>query len=77
MVDVPRYTPALAHAMDAMGGVRYIFLTHQDDVGDHAKWAARFGAQRIMHEADVRTRQGTQYVGLGVWVWGAIMRLKT
>lgn len=30
-----------------------MFLTHQDDVADHAKWAARFGCERIIHEDDV------------------------
>ena len=69
MIDVPRYNPALAAAIEKMGGVRTIFLTHQDDVGDHAKWAARFKAIRIMHQADVRRSRGTQCVWVSACWW--------
>jgi glyoxylase-like metal-dependent hydrolase (beta-lactamase superfamily II) len=53
MVDSPRATRALGDGIDALGGVRQIFLTHRDDVADHAHWAARFSAERILHRADV------------------------
>lgn len=33
----------------AVGGVDYIYLTHIDDVADHAKFASYFGAKRIIH----------------------------
>ena len=46
--------------MQAMGGVRFIFLTHRDDVADHAQWAAEFGAQRIIHASECNARQGTE-----------------
>jgi glyoxylase-like metal-dependent hydrolase (beta-lactamase superfamily II) len=36
-----------------MGGVRMMFLTHRDDVADHEKWAAQFGAERVLHRDDV------------------------
>jgi glyoxylase-like metal-dependent hydrolase (beta-lactamase superfamily II) len=36
-----------------MGGLRFLFLTHRDDVADHARWQARFGCERVMHEDDV------------------------
>src|SRR5262245_58503827 len=39
-----------------MGGVRWMFLTHRDDVADHEKWAARFKTERIMHHDDVTRR---------------------
>jgi glyoxylase-like metal-dependent hydrolase (beta-lactamase superfamily II) len=38
-----------------LGGVRTMLLTHQDDVADHAKWHERFGCERVIHRADVRT----------------------
>ena len=117
LVDVPRWTPLLAQRLAALGGVRWIFLTHRhalplhpsrvllcglplkvaagapvpfapppaavgpqgtllpptrfpptppcllarrDDVGDHAAWAAHFGAQRIIHRLEVSPRQGTE-----------------
>lgn len=59
LVDVPRWQPSLAEKLESMGGVEYIFLTHRDDVGDHAHWAKRFNAKRIIHEAEVNVQQGT------------------
>lgn len=53
MVDCPRYNAVLAESIKKLGGVDYIFLTHKDDVGDHAQWAREFGATRIIHELEV------------------------
>lgn len=52
MIDAPRWNAALARALAARGGLRYVFLTHRDDVADAARYAAHFGAQRIIHDAD-------------------------
>lgn len=46
----------------AMGGVKYIFLTHRDDVAEHAKWAKALGAERIMHVGETNSEQGTECV---------------
>ena len=54
LVDSPRWEPALKSKFDAMGGLRYIFLTHRDDVADADVYARQFGAQQIIHEADRR-----------------------
>src|SRR4029078_2204928 len=40
-----------------LGGVRYMFLSHRDDVADHAAFERRFGCQRILHERDVTARK--------------------
>ena len=52
LIDSPRYLKQLVEAFERMGGVAYIFLTHEDDVADAAKYAGRFGARRIIHRAD-------------------------
>lgn len=53
MVDVPRYNSRLADLIEQQGGVKYMVLTHRDDVFDHDRWKARFPtAQRIMHRLD-------------------------
>lgn len=52
LVDSPRFARPLADAIAALGGVRFLFLTHRDDVADHDKWARRFGCQRILHADD-------------------------
>jgi glyoxylase-like metal-dependent hydrolase (beta-lactamase superfamily II) len=54
LVDSPRYTRALAQRIGEMGGVSTMFLTHRDDVADHAKFQERFGCRRVIHRADAR-----------------------
>jgi glyoxylase-like metal-dependent hydrolase (beta-lactamase superfamily II)/ferredoxin len=52
LVDSPRFTAPLVRRIEAMGGVRWMFLTHQDDVADHGRFRERFGCDRIMHSGD-------------------------
>ena len=53
LVDSPRAAGPLLDRIDALGGVRLAFLTHKDDVADHAKLRARFGCDRVLHRGDV------------------------
>jgi glyoxylase-like metal-dependent hydrolase (beta-lactamase superfamily II)/ferredoxin len=55
LVDSPRFADPLARRIAQLGGIRWMFLTHRDDVADHAKWAERFGATRVMHRDDMST----------------------
>jgi glyoxylase-like metal-dependent hydrolase (beta-lactamase superfamily II)/ferredoxin len=66
LVDSPRFNRGLAERVDRLGGVRWMFLTHRDDVADHDAWAARFAAERILHARD--RRPGT--AGVERWLWG-------
>lgn len=59
-MDVPRWSPLLAQRLQQLGGVRWIFLTHRDDVGDHQAWAEATGASRIIHRSEANRRQGTE-----------------
>jgi glyoxylase-like metal-dependent hydrolase (beta-lactamase superfamily II)/ferredoxin len=52
LVDSPRFTEPLVRRLEALGGLRWMFLTHQDDVADHLKFRERFGCERIMHVED-------------------------
>src|SRR5438552_2652932 len=54
LVDSPRFIPLLENRLGELGGLRYIFLTHQDDVADSEAFAMRFCARRLIHEADRR-----------------------
>ncbi|MGZ8831620.1 MAG: MBL fold metallo-hydrolase [Thermoanaerobaculia bacterium] len=56
LIDSPRFVGPLVKRLEAMGGVRRMLLTHQDDVADHDKFHERFGCQRVLHRDDVRTR---------------------
>ena len=53
LVDSPRYAAPLVERIEALGGVRWMFLTHRDDVADHRKFRDRFGCERILHRADM------------------------
>lgn len=72
LVDSPRASRILMDRIEALGGVRWMFLTHRDDVADHAAWRARFGCERILHRADVtagtrdveRVLDGTEPIAL-------------
>jgi glyoxylase-like metal-dependent hydrolase (beta-lactamase superfamily II)/ferredoxin len=54
LVDSPRFARPLIERIEAMGGIKYMYLTHMDDVADHAKFREHFGCERILHAADVR-----------------------
>jgi glyoxylase-like metal-dependent hydrolase (beta-lactamase superfamily II)/ferredoxin len=62
LIDSPRYVEHLARAFQARGGVRYIFLTHRDDVADAEKYARRFGATRIIHQLELSAQPGAERV---------------
>ena len=53
LVDSPRFTRPLVRQIEALGGVRWMFLTHRDDVADHEQWAAHFKAERVLHCDDI------------------------
>lgn len=53
LIDSPRFVAPLVERLKEMGGVKFMFLTHRDDVADHEKWAAHFNAERIMHSDDM------------------------
>lgn len=56
LVDSPRFAAPLAARLRALGGVRLMFLTHRDDVADHARWAAELGCTRVLHARDLGPR---------------------
>ncbi|HEY6065442.1 MAG TPA: ferredoxin, partial [Thermoanaerobaculia bacterium] len=53
LVDSPRAVPRLLTDFRRRGGVATLFLTHRDDVADHAQFQRRFGCERVLHERDV------------------------
>jgi glyoxylase-like metal-dependent hydrolase (beta-lactamase superfamily II) len=62
LVDSPRFAAPLVRALEALGGVSTMFLTHRDDVADHAKFASRFGCRRVMSAGDGAGRLGVEDV---------------
>ncbi|MGB3311633.1 MAG: MBL fold metallo-hydrolase [Nodosilinea sp.] len=53
LVDSPRFAAPLVKRLEALGGVRYLYLTHRDDVADHQQFHERFGCDRILHADDI------------------------
>jgi glyoxylase-like metal-dependent hydrolase (beta-lactamase superfamily II)/ferredoxin len=53
LVDSPRAARPLMDRIESLGGAAWMFLSHRDDVADHARYARRFGCERILHAADV------------------------
>jgi hypothetical protein len=43
-----------------LGGAKYHFLTHQDDVAGHDKWHEALGTERIIHATETNSSQGTE-----------------
>ncbi len=55
LIDSPRFTPPLVKQIEKLGGVKYLYLTHRDDVADHQKFHEHFGCDRLLHQNDITT----------------------
>jgi glyoxylase-like metal-dependent hydrolase (beta-lactamase superfamily II)/ferredoxin len=53
LVDSPRFSPPLVKQLEELGGIRYLYLTHRDDVADHQKFQQHFGCDRILHTDEI------------------------
>lgn len=54
LIDSPRFTPPLVKQLEQMGGIKYMYLTHRDDVADHQKYHEHFSCDRILHQDDIQ-----------------------
>ncbi len=62
LVDSPRFSAPLVKKIEALGGVSQMFLSHTDDIADHARFAGKFGANRIMHHDDNAAKYGIEQI---------------
>jgi glyoxylase-like metal-dependent hydrolase (beta-lactamase superfamily II)/ferredoxin len=62
LVDSPRYLKQLVEFFWKKGGLRYIFLSHEDDVADCDRYARQFGATRMIHRADSEAVPGAERI---------------
>jgi len=58
LVDSPRFASRLVQQIEQLGGVRWMFLSHVDDVADHTQFRRRFGCDRIIHAREMRASLG-------------------
>lgn len=62
LIDSPRFVHHLVKAFSQMGGIRYIFLTHEDDVAEAARYASRFKGTRIIHAMDAEAMPDAEWI---------------
>jgi len=65
LVDSPRFAAPLVKRIEEMGGVALMFLSHRDDIADHAQFAAHFHCPRVMHQGDGAAGLGIEHVTTG------------
>lgn len=65
LVDSPRFAAPLVREIERLGGVSTLFLTHRDDVADHARFAERFGCRRYLRADDGGARHGVEIAWSG------------
>jgi glyoxylase-like metal-dependent hydrolase (beta-lactamase superfamily II)/ferredoxin len=62
LVDSPRFSGPLVKRIAAMGGASLMFLTHRDDIADHASFAKKFDCRRVMHAEDGAALYGVEQI---------------
>jgi glyoxylase-like metal-dependent hydrolase (beta-lactamase superfamily II)/ferredoxin len=62
LIDSPKFLPQLVKQFGALGGLKYIFLTHRDDVADAEQYARRFGATRIIHRDELASQPTAEWI---------------
>ena len=62
LIDSPKFVMHLVQQFHKLGGIRYIFLTHRDDVAEAQRYAAEFGASRIIHEFELSSQPEAEVV---------------
>jgi glyoxylase-like metal-dependent hydrolase (beta-lactamase superfamily II)/ferredoxin len=62
MCNTPKFQAQLVKRIHELGGLKYIFISHRDDVGENEKYAKEFGAARIIHHADLEAQPDAEIV---------------
>lgn len=62
LIDAPKFVTPLVQQLERLGGLAHIFLTHRDDVADAARFAAHFGARRIIHRDELASQPDAEVV---------------
>src|SRR5438105_2400001 len=62
LIDSPKFVAPLVRRLEALGGIKHIFLSHRDDVADAAKYAHHFGARRIIHREELSSQPDAELI---------------
>jgi glyoxylase-like metal-dependent hydrolase (beta-lactamase superfamily II)/ferredoxin len=69
LVDSPKFVTPLVRQLEALGGVKHIFLTHRDDVADAERYARHFSSRRIIHQDELGSQPDAEVVLKGAGPW--------
>ncbi|MER3446025.1 MAG: MBL fold metallo-hydrolase [Candidatus Dadabacteria bacterium] len=61
-IDSPKYIGHLVKRLNEVGRIKYIFLTHRDNVADAKKYAEEFGSPRIIHRAELSAQPDAEII---------------
>ncbi len=53
LVSTPKFVPHLVNKFEKLGGVKHIFISHRDDLGETEKYQERFRSNTIIHRKDL------------------------
>lgn len=62
LIDSPKYLPQLVKKFKDFGGIKYIFLTHSDDVAEASKYAKEFSSIRFIHREELKAQPDAEKV---------------
>jgi glyoxylase-like metal-dependent hydrolase (beta-lactamase superfamily II)/ferredoxin len=62
LIDSPKFLTRLVERLESWGGIRYIFLSHRDDVADAELYARHFSATRLIHEQEADSQPGAEWI---------------
>lgn len=62
LIDSPKFNSTLVKNIEKMGGLAYIFLSHEDDVAEAEKFASHFSAKRIIHKDALRAQPNAEII---------------
>lgn len=62
LIDSPKFNNHLINWFEQQGGIKYIFLTHEDDVAEAEKYADHFLAKRIIHKHSLEAEPDSEIV---------------
>jgi glyoxylase-like metal-dependent hydrolase (beta-lactamase superfamily II)/ferredoxin len=62
LVDSPKFNSHLVAQFERRGGIKFIFLTHEDDVAEADRFASHFEAKRIIHHDALRACRDAEIV---------------
>ena len=60
LVDTPRPAAPLLRNIDKLGGVKYHYFTHRDDVGKYEEFSKRYSTIKMIHEDEKNAVPGAE-----------------